>query len=77
VPFDEVCMLTMDPPGSGAPAATLSAATGGELDTSLRHRELRGAERLGGKLIARIFLDPDAPRPAADAGALDVATPPR
>jgi DNA-binding CsgD family transcriptional regulator len=92
VPFDGVCVLTMDPAtrvptgevvegglpeetrtrmaeiemlgtdvnrfaglvGSGRPAATLSAATGGELDASLRHRELRAPNGFGDELRAAL-----------------------
>ncbi len=90
VPFDGVCVLTMDPAtllptgevvengvppaatprlaeielrgedfnpfrvlvGSGRRAATLSEATGGDLDRSLRHRELKGPLGFGDELRA-------------------------
>jgi hypothetical protein len=60
VPFEGVCVLTMDPatlvptgevvenglPTSECTTATLSQATGGELDRSERHREVRGPNGL-------------------------------
>jgi len=95
VPFDGVCMLTLDPATllptgevvenglpeaatarmaeietrgedvnafdalvrSGRGAASLSAATGGDLDRSQRHRELRGPNGFGDELRAVLVSD--------------------
>jgi DNA-binding CsgD family transcriptional regulator len=95
VPFDGLCVLTMDPathvptgeivdnglPAAAMarmaeielagtdvntfaelaravePAAGLSAATGGDLDRSMRHRELRGPQGLGDELRAALVAD--------------------
>jgi hypothetical protein len=42
---------------SNEPVATLSDATGGELDRSIRHRELRGPRGLGDELRAALTMD--------------------
>ena len=95
VPFDGLCVLTMDPAThvptgeivdnglpaaamarmaeielagtdvntfaglarAAEPAAGLSAATGGDLDRSMRHRELRGPQGLGDELRAALVAD--------------------